>query len=302
MEKKVNSNVKVAVVAAILVGLLSMVAIHKYISVKTAGQEIPETTIMIAATAIEKGEEFTDLSFGTARIPSKAVSNMHVVLPKENSEDFATSFSKAKMKFTGKKSGRPIAPETPVFWIDLEEPADTQVDDLIPQQNRAVTLPVDHISSVSNFIRPGSKVDVVLTVPANMLGVLPLNKEMTNSASEESSHTVTMMIMQNIPVIAVGRNFSLNSISENDYSSITLNVTPEEALLLVQARTMGALTFMLRNLNDKQIRENLNNTLIQPGNGFMQQLITVNQKRRQLEREAQSPKVKVNNNREESKK
>ncbi len=274
MSKTTGTNVKISVIAAVLVGLLAIVAIHKYISVRTEKTEEPRTVILVAEQQIEKDALFTDDVFSYTEIPPNAVSNIHVVLPARDSAAFAQAFAEAKAKFAGKKATRVIAAMTPVFWMDAEETQKTMMEDFIPERTRAITLPVDTVSSVANFIRPGSHIDIVLTASAESLGLLSLGDEQQNS-----NEIVTMPIMQDLRVIAVGKDFTLGSDSSS-YSNITLNVTPEEALLLIQARTMGTLTFMLRNLNDKQIEGDLKNHVIQPGASFRKKLLEADAARR----------------------
>ncbi len=278
MSKQTGTNVKISIIAAVLVGLLAIVAIHKYISVRTEKTAEPQTVILIAEQQIEKDAAFTEEMFSYTAIPPNAVSNIHVVLPAVDSAAFPQAFAEAKTKFAGKKSTRVIGAMTPVFWMDAEETQKSMMEDFIPERTRAITLPVDTVSSVANFIRPGSHIDIVLTASADSLGLLALGNEEQNG-----SEIVTMPIMQNLRVIAVGKDFTLGSDS-NSYSNITLNVTPEEALLLIQARTMGTLTFMLRNLNDKQINTDLKNSIIQAGASFQKKLMEADAERRKQDK------------------
>ncbi len=274
MSKPAGNNVKLSIIAAVLVGLLAIVAIHKYISVRTEKTEEPQTVILIAEQQIEKDAPFTEDVFSFTEIPPNAVSNIHVVLPAKDSAAFAQAFAEAKTKFIGKKSSRVIAAMTPIFWMDAEETQKTMVEDFIPERTRAITLPVDTVSSVANFIRPGSHIDIVLTASAETLGLLSLGEK-----QQDGNEIVTMPIMQNLRVIAVGKDFTLGT-DTGTYNNITLNVTPEEALLLIQARTMGTLTFMLRNLNDKQINTDLKNSVIQAGAEFQKKLMEADAERR----------------------
>ncbi len=278
MSKPAGSNVKISIIAAVLVGLLAIVAIHKYISVRTEKTEEPKTVILIAEQQIEKDAPFVEDVFSFTEIPPNAVSNIHVVLPAKDSAAFAQAFAEAKTKFIGKKSTRVIAAMTPIFWMDAEETQKAMVEDFIPERTRAITLPVDTVSSVANFIRPGSHIDIVLTASAESLGLLSLGENKERNSNE----IVTMPIMQNLRVIAVGKDFTLGS-DTGTYSNITLNVTQEEALLLIQARTMGTLTFMLRNLNDKQINADLKNSVIHAGADFQKKLLEADTERRKLD-------------------
>lgn len=122
---------------------------------------------------------------------------------------------------------------------------------LIPTDRRAITLEVNELSSVGQFIRPGSYVDIIgvfeRSVDRRIADqVLPV--------TESSART----ILQAVEVLAAGRVTSNGSVSAynaggGSYRSVTLNVTPEQAELLVFAKTQSrtGLILSLRNQNDR---------------------------------------------------
>ena len=260
MSNPSGSNAKLAIVAAVLVGLFAIVAINRYVRERTAVPETPKVCVLTAASEIPAGATLAEDQLTVAEIPAEGLSNLHVALPKRGEAGFEAALAEAKAKFVGHAAKRLIAANTPVFWIDVEEARQAEFADLIGEDSRAVTLPVDTVSSVCGFIRPGSRVDIVLTATESRLG-LPAQ------TPDDEDRVVSMVIMQNVPVIATDRAFRLGEEAEG-YGTITLNVPTRAALTLVQARTMGTLTYLLRNVRDDRVEEDRARNVVYPGAPF----------------------------------
>lgn len=198
-----GSNAKLAIVAAVLVGLFAIVALNRYVREKTTLPEPPKVCVLAATAEIPAGADIADEWLTALSLPAEGLSNLHVVLPNRDDPAFAAAFAEAKTKFVGRPAKRLVAANTPLFWIDVENAPQTTLNDLIGEGMRAVTLPVDTVSSVCGFIRPGSRVDIVLTATEGRLGLIAQGGE------GEPDHVVSMVIMQNVPVIATDRAYRL---------------------------------------------------------------------------------------------
>ena len=207
---KTDNNTKIAAVAAVLVGLFAVIAVNKYIATKTAVAPTPKASILVATMEIKEGSEIGEEMLGSAEIPFESLSNMHIALPAKDDPGYQ------KAPFT----------------------------DLIADGCRAVTVPVDSVSSVCGFIKPGSRIDVVLTATEEGLGLVT-----GQAAKETGSRIVSSVILQNVPVIATDREYDLQSESSG-YGTMTLSLPTKAAIMLVQARTMGQITYLLRNMRD----------------------------------------------------
>lgn len=259
---KTDSHTKLAVAAAVLVGLFALVAVHKYIQAKTAVAPAPKAAILVATSEIKEGATFGDEMLDVAEIPFEALSNMHIALPAKTDPGFAKALADAKAKIVGRTAKRLIAAKTPVFWIDVDSAPKTELTDLIGDDMRAVTMPVDSVSSVCNFIKPGSRVDIVLTATADRVGVI------TGQGSEKGPNPViTTVILQDVPVLATDRSYDLGS-DNAGYGTLTLNVPVRAALLLVQARSMGSITYLLRNVRDTKVEADRDRVTVAPGTSF----------------------------------
>lgn len=256
-----NSNqTKIAAVAAVLTALFAAVAVNKYVKTRTATPPAPKATVLIATMEIKSGGEIGPEMLSTAEIPLEALSNTHISLPASSEPGFEKAFAEVEAKLVGRKAKRIIAANTPVFWMDIDTEPKVPFADLIGEGNRAVTMSVDSVASVNGFIRPGSRVDVVLTATEEALGLV-------NGSGGNSKKIVSSVILQNVPVIAVGGDYDLAGESSG-YGTITLNLPVRAAIMMIQARSMGQITYMLRNVRDNKTERDRNQMTVGPGSQF----------------------------------
>ncbi len=114
---------------------------------------------------------------------------------------------------------------------------------------KAISIPVDEVSSVAFFVQPGDTVDVLATFLGNNESAGPqLNAEMFELS--------TRAVVQAAKVLAVGdKHRPTDRQTSEPYSSVTLLVSMEEAAKLIFARDFfGAnMTLVLRGENDTTV-------------------------------------------------
>ena len=240
---KTDNHTKIAAVAAVLVGLFAVVAVNKYITRKTTVAPTPKASILVATAEIKEGSEIGEEMLGSAEIPFEALSNNHIALPAKDDAGYQKAFSEALEKIVSRKAKRLVAANTPVFWTDIDTEPKIPFADLIPDGYRAVTVPVDSVSSVCGFIKPGSRIDVVLTSSEEKLGLV------TGQAAKEA------------------RQYDLES-NPSGYGTMTLALPTKAAIMIVQARTMGQITYLLRNVHDTKTEQDRSNVTVAPGMSF----------------------------------
>ena len=258
---KNNSHTKVALIAAILVGLFAIIAVNKYIATKTQIAPVPKATVLCVSQEIREGGEIGPEVLKVKEIPFEALSNIHIALPSQNDPNFQRAFDDAKAKVVGRKVKRIVQAESPLFWIDIEAETQAPFTDLIGDGNRAVTMPVDGVSSVCGFIRPGSRVDVAITASRKKLGIV------IGQAMPDDNEVTTYIMLQNVPVIATDRLYDLQA-EPKGYGTITLNLPVKAALMMIQARSMGQITYLLRNVRDTKTESDRGRISISPGQAF----------------------------------
>jgi pilus assembly protein CpaB len=106
---------------------------------------------------------------------------------------------------------------------------------LIPSGFRAVSVPVNDVVSVAGWVRPGTRVDVLVTL----------------SGLRNEQESVTQVVLQNVEVLGNDRSIQRDAQGEPQaISVITLLVTPEQSEQLAMASTDGRLQLALRNQID----------------------------------------------------
>ncbi|KFX69237.1 pilus assembly protein CpaB [Pseudomonas taeanensis MS-3] len=106
---------------------------------------------------------------------------------------------------------------------------------LIAADKRAITVRVDDVVGVGGFLLPGNRVDVLAT------------KRVGNNNESESK-----TILEDLRVLAVDQTASTDKTQPVVVRAVTLEMTPEEAEVLVNAMSEGKLQLALRNPLDNQ--------------------------------------------------
>lgn len=119
----------------------------------------------------------------------------------------------------------------------------------VPSGKRAITIPVDNISSVGGMIRPGDHVDVVGMVPIPVL----------NAEGKQVNQLTTMPLFQDVLVLAVGQEFtSIPGAKKEEKAvsnAITFALSPQEANLIVFVQEQGKIRLILRSPGDSQVQQ-----------------------------------------------
>ncbi len=103
--------------------------------------------------------------------------------------------------------------------------------------HRAITVAVNEVTGVAGFILPTSHVDVVLTT------LLPSHPD----------GTITKIILQNVPVLATGQITGNTEGKPMVAPTVTLDLSPDDAEILVHASHNGNLQLLLRNTTDSTL-------------------------------------------------
>ena len=105
----------------------------------------------------------------------------------------------------------------------------------IPEGMRAVSVRVDDVIGVAGFVLPGTRVDVVVTLPPRGSG----------------GESVTQVLLQNVPALAAGESTQPDAQGKPQrVTVITLLVTPDQAEVLILAANEGRIQLALRNTLD----------------------------------------------------
>jgi pilus assembly protein CpaB len=136
----------------------------------------------------------------------------------------------------------PVEPNEPILLNKLSGPnGRASLANLLTPGMRAVAIKTDEIAGVGGFITPGDRVDIVLTRDAGEID------ETKKSASGASGSTIaTEVVVENVRVLSVGQGADERQTGPQVASSVTIEVSAEDAGKIALARNVGSLSLQLR--------------------------------------------------------
>lgn len=142
----------------------------------------------------------------------------------------------------GMRLSQPMRSGEPLLPTVVEQPYDGNFSNRIRHGIRAMTIQVDEVNSVSGMLQPGDRIDLLFTVrPPAVPGMVPADE-------------VTAPLMQDLAVLATGSQVAPSGDPAGAgriFTSITVEVSPEQAQRLIVAQRSGRLTATLRNPEDR---------------------------------------------------
>jgi len=219
--KKIKFNV--VILLAVVFGAAAAYGVYQYLNnVKDAYVE--QGNFVQVAVALQYIPAKTPISpqmFAMKEIPAHYVNNDAAVDPKEVSGKLSkTPLYQDEQILRSKVAGSGDPPEELAF--------------IVPTGQRAVTVAVNEVSGIAGMIRPGDRIDVLVTFEEEV----------------EKEKKMTSLILQKIRVLATDRSMSATvgqGGQEGIYQTITLAVTPQQAQSLVLATEHGNTRMMLRS-------------------------------------------------------
>ena len=134
-------------------------------------------------------------------------------------------------KVTGETLVKPLAKGQPLLYSLLSEGGPMDFSDSLKPGRRALSLHVDELASFSGLLRPGDYVDIMVEDQGN-----------------------AQILLQGILVIATGTQTKADNLTPSDgpmhYTTITLDVSLEEAMMITQAKAAGDIDLLLLNRKD----------------------------------------------------
>lgn len=129
----------------------------------------------------------------------------------------------------------PAVKGEPLMWSQLQGQRAPSFSSRLAEGRRAVTVPVDEISSLSGMVDPGDRIDIVVTV-------------------RQEKKNITFALLQSVVVLATGTRVTPKSEEEGGkpktFNTVTLDTTPEDAKRIIAAREVGKITALLRSPGD----------------------------------------------------
>ena len=155
-------------------------------------------------------------------------------------------------QFVGRTLTVPVGPGKPLLASFFSAPRKVFAQE-IEQGVRAVTIPVDEISSISGMLRAGDRIDFMYVVDKG-------------SAASNGEPSVVVPLLQGVEVRATGQitaeQFAAlrrrpDVAADSDpyvqqrYSTVTVAIEPQDAQKLILAQRLGKIVAALRNPEDR---------------------------------------------------
>lgn len=233
---------KRVIVLAVLLGLISMSLLYVYLEGKEEVEAVPVqlSEVVVAVTAIPAHVTVTPEMVTVKSIPSEAVHPDAI-----SSIDDIVGFTTNMAIYNDEQIIRTkVATDENSVNLSFR----------IPENMRAMTIPMTEISGVGGYIVEGDKIDILVTYTLEAADDDPV----TEQNEEIEGKTVTYTQFQNIVIIEKGPNTTPTEGQAQPTgvtSSLTLLVTPSQAEVLTYAQMSGSINMTLRNPVDENINE-----------------------------------------------
>lgn len=226
---------------ALLLAILTGIAVYLYagsLEKKAQVVEIPMTTVVVAAQTIPENVYITADMLLTKSIPTEyaapnAVLSVNEVVGKVN----------IYRTYAGQQVVQGQLGSTEEAAVE----AGGRLSYTLPTGKRAYTLYTTEISGVGGYVMPGDRVDVLCTI----------NIIKSDGAGNAVNVPTAMLLVENVNVLETGtiaRKLSTDEEEKNSlYTSLTLELTPEEAIEVQYAVSYGSVCVLLRPVEDTKI-------------------------------------------------
>jgi pilus assembly protein CpaB len=207
---------------ALAIGLLVSYYVYNQMRASSGANNERSVQVLVAANDIQVGAKLADRDIRMATVPQSSVP--------------PNAFTR-KSLVIGRGAVLPISRGDFILTNKLAaEDAGAGLPSMIPQGMRAISVRVNDVVSVAGFVQPGTRVDVLST---------------GNQGSGNERQTTT--VLENVAVIAVGKNLDRNAPDALPAPVITLLVSPDDAQRLALASQEGRIQLSLRNPLDTKM-------------------------------------------------
>ncbi len=207
----------VMILLSLLAGVAAVILAARWVGQQAAQNTTP---VVVASRDLEPGVPLTAGMVQQAPWPSSGVPAGVFVDPK---------------KLEGRVILSQVFKGEPVLEPKLA-PEGTRggLPSLIQNGKRAISVKVNEVVGVAGFALPGSFVDVMVHV------------------SDSKNKPVSKIVLNRILVLAVAQEANRDETKPKVVNAVTLEVTPEQAEKIDLARSIGALSLVLRNPIDSK--------------------------------------------------
>ncbi len=231
-----NRNALLAATGVAIIALASFGLYMKRFELEAAGGNPIE--ILMVTSDVALGEPLTVQALATRQLPEAYVEDRHVL-------------AADRERILGIRTSTQLRANQSLLWTDLSTNSGNrrELAGLLREGMRALTVKANAASSLGGMLRPGDRVDVILT-----------------AQRPNDFNTVSVALLQNLLVLAVGidtggpdQSISGASVPHTARTGVdvTLAVSMEQATVVAHGKDRGELLLVLRNPEDVEVLEGL---------------------------------------------
>lgn len=216
---------------AVLAALLTAVSVYFYLSSLNKPVPVVLVDVIVANQAIGIRTEITADMVKTIQLPPSAVHPNAV---------------RSASDVVGTIAGARFEAEEQILNTKIVKAGDVKggMSYLVEKGMRAMTISVDPVTGVAGYVAANDIVDILAAIDVSTLGA---------DGTTQTVDTYSFALMQNIKVLASGTKLQNKAQAEDvDYATITVLVTPEQAIKLNLASLKGTIRLILRSPLDAE--------------------------------------------------
>lgn len=222
-----------ALLAAVIVGL----GLYYFLQEMKKPQEAPHTTVVVASVDIPENTQITP-----EMVTLKSISNDSLLEHYLTDTDSVVGMVLTSDVYAGEQIIR-----NRLVRVGEADPSNQTLAYTLKPDMRAISIFVDQDTGLVNFLKPGNRVDVLANYThEETRPVLNRNEEL-----EWVQVPTSQLLAQNILVLAVGTTMDKNGTEE--YATVTLEVTPQEAMDINAVSWWGEIHLLLRSPLDDAV-------------------------------------------------
>lgn len=227
LPRKINKTwiiVGVAIVAGTIAALGSMnLLTQKLAEIEARKRSAQQVVLVVPKNNLKVGTVLKPENVATRPFPREWAPSGAIM-----SDQFARA--------AGSILAHPVGAGEAIMWAHLETKREPNFSATLAPGRRAVTVPVNSISSISGMLQPGDLIDLIVTVRG------------------KARNNKTFTLLQSVTVLATGKYTTpgQNEADRRTYRTVTLDTSPEDAKRVISARNLGSITALLRAPNDDE--------------------------------------------------
>jgi pilus assembly protein CpaB len=235
-----NTKAIAAAVAAAILGVVMLFMYMQRFEDEASGGE--PVLVLTAVQDIPLGVALTQEMMVARELPTAYLEDRHITVADQE-------------RVIGVRVVGGVRAGESILWSDLATTTDTSRDlsSLVRNGMRAITIQADQSATFGGLVRPGDRVDVLMT----------LTRPGAAQTAAVEDERVTIALLQNLLVLAAGQDtgaLQRTARTPTQMNDVTLSTTVEQAQLLAFSQQRGRLTLLLRHPDDIEVIEGLPET------------------------------------------